>query len=1343
MTTKKNIILKSLLIIFIVILAIGFTTNSIYYDNYAQSDEITIQTSYAYYAGQWWMQEDYLNLAAAKTFLDSIQEFDADNPIVIAVIDSGVYIGHEIFRDYDPTGEPDSVSSGDYVDLIYRNELNQVIGACTVGGVVSTNEADILDIDHHGTHVAGIIALLTRYLGLSEYIKIMPIRAGHMDGGKVVFSSIALRKAVEFAVNNGAHVINMSLGGEVIAGTYTPSEIFSLYSYIFDAYNDDVFIVAAAGNGSKSTQNYECYPAYIEQVLSVMSYSYTSISGSDASGMVLSSFSNYGNYDLIAPGYNIISSIDYSKPIQFYRYQSFNGTSMATPMASFASALVRLLYPDYSVGQVMTVMEKHPSDTMQYTVGITDYEAKVMSIVSLVSGDYDGRDDYIFYENPSSITISEQSNGTEFNTGDNLTFNASINSSFPVSPNIELDWYVNGVYIATVLHTESFYYTHNTAETIVVQARHSGLNMSSNLTILEIYEAPLDVEITYNGYIGDGYSYNAQVLPYGVNPNLMIEWYVDDVLIDTLSVGETFIFNPDNILHTYAIKAYAQGTSVYDVSILEIIPTLSELTIDIVDGSLVQTLDNLNNATFKAYGQTEGIDQSTIIDWYVNDVLYSQLPLGSDFIFNTTSLLVGEYTIRAEYNDIVCNEELTLLIFYAYPDSIEITMVSGESEQVLGNTHNVTLSANLEPLIYISPEAQDNIVWYINDIELSMGDTIIIDFTSFLYGEYVIYAQYENIKSNLITISLLYAEVETLFIYLIEGYQNQSLNNLHDVVFKGVLNPQDYVNPTYVGDIEWYVNGNYVMSGEYFTFDLKDLGAYVISARYGELMSNNFTLLISYAHPQDISIEHIDGNLQQTVDSLIELTFIAALDAQEYANPDAVHDIKWHINHTHYFNGESLSYIPQTAGEYIIYATYGSYISNSYILTVSYLPATSLGISISGDISLNQVLGNTESVSFSALLSPALFIDPSEYSNIIWYVNGIESHNGEHFTCHKITAGNYSIHAEYNQFTSNYYVLTIEYAIPNELTISHILGSLEYTAGDNELVRFQAFMQPSDYINIDNYTLIEWYVNNKKVAIGAIYNALINTAGEHIVSARYNGLTSNEYIIIVEAQPIINYSVSINASYSGDVILNDIIIFNSIISPANGDLTLIWYLNDTEISQGVSYAFTADNIGAYQVYCMIMGLDISSNIINFNVLSATQDNDNNDKDDGDPDDDPTLNITIIKKEQAINTYVLNGLDNETLTINWYVNGVLTYTGTEFIFSPEDNGEYIITAEINDVMIDSGDNIVNVIGDDNNNGNIVNNDFSELLSLIIIIAMAAIFIIIITILIFKMTRLKHI
>lgn len=183
------------------------------------------------------------------------------------------------------------------------------------------------DQNGHGTHVAGIIAAKAnnRYgtAGLAPAAKILPVRVLDRKGQGYA-SDIA--RGIVWATDHGAGIINLSLGG-----TYDKSTKVAV-DY---AVSKRRVVVAASGNSGNGVVS---YPAGFANVMAVAAS--TSSDG-------IAGFSSFGHHlDVAAPGQDILSTV----PGNGFAYAS--GTSMASPYAAAAVALIRSAAADRQLGSV-------------------------------------------------------------------------------------------------------------------------------------------------------------------------------------------------------------------------------------------------------------------------------------------------------------------------------------------------------------------------------------------------------------------------------------------------------------------------------------------------------------------------------------------------------------------------------------------------------------------------------------------------------------------------------------------------------------------------------------------------------------------------------------------------------------------------------------------------------------------------------------------------------------------------------------------------------------------------------------------------------------------------------
>jgi thermitase len=205
-----------------------------------------------------------------------------------------------------------------------------------VPGYDFVNGDSTSDDDHgHGTHVAGIAAAVGNngvgIAGVNWTAGIMPLKVLDATGSG---TSYDLSQAVYYAVDNGANVINMSLGAPSSKWPCDWHDVEDAFNYTLD---NGVLVVVAAGNDGQDGVN--C-PAAYEQVVAV---------GSTTASDTRSAFSNYGpRLDIAAPGNTIYSTLPGG-------YGSSSGTSMAAPHVAGLATLLWSFVPSLTDNQVRDI----------------------------------------------------------------------------------------------------------------------------------------------------------------------------------------------------------------------------------------------------------------------------------------------------------------------------------------------------------------------------------------------------------------------------------------------------------------------------------------------------------------------------------------------------------------------------------------------------------------------------------------------------------------------------------------------------------------------------------------------------------------------------------------------------------------------------------------------------------------------------------------------------------------------------------------------------------------------------------------------------------------------------
>ncbi len=256
----------------------------------------------------------------------------ADDGITPAILqDAKDAYESQVRYGYDPTFEPRPTVGDDYLDLTER-----IYGNSDVTGP----DAD------HGTHVAGIIGAVRNDVGVdgvARGIQIMTIRA--VPDGDERDKDVA--NAIRYAVDNGAHIINMSFG-----------KAYSPYKPAVDAavrYADErgVLMVHAAGNDASDLGRATSFPTPV-YVDGGRAQNWIEVGASSWRGLdsLAAPFSNFGQtqVDVFAPGVDIRSTI----PGNGYDVNS--GTSMAAPVVTGIAAMLMSYFPTLTAQDVKRII---------------------------------------------------------------------------------------------------------------------------------------------------------------------------------------------------------------------------------------------------------------------------------------------------------------------------------------------------------------------------------------------------------------------------------------------------------------------------------------------------------------------------------------------------------------------------------------------------------------------------------------------------------------------------------------------------------------------------------------------------------------------------------------------------------------------------------------------------------------------------------------------------------------------------------------------------------------------------------------------------------------------------
>ncbi|HEX6498824.1 MAG TPA: type VII secretion-associated serine protease mycosin [Micromonosporaceae bacterium] len=224
------------------------------------------------------------------------------------------------------------------VDATHPDLVGQVLpGADMVDGSTDGRH----DFVGHGTTVAALIAGRNDdrdgVAGVAPKAKILPVRV--LDENNRYDDAATVAKGLRWAVDHGARVVNMSLGG----GTRS-ADLADAIDY---AYAHDVVVVACTGNVTRDGPTQVWYPAREPGVVAVAGLTDAAGTGGDARDDTLWAGALTGPQTVLtAPAADLLGA----RPGGYWKVQ---GTSFAAPLVSASAALIRSRWPTMSAANVI------------------------------------------------------------------------------------------------------------------------------------------------------------------------------------------------------------------------------------------------------------------------------------------------------------------------------------------------------------------------------------------------------------------------------------------------------------------------------------------------------------------------------------------------------------------------------------------------------------------------------------------------------------------------------------------------------------------------------------------------------------------------------------------------------------------------------------------------------------------------------------------------------------------------------------------------------------------------------------------------------------------------------
>jgi len=262
-----------------------------------------------------------------------------------------------------------------------------------------SNTKDATDDNGHGTHVSGIIAASVdnnySIAGISTSAKILPVKVLDASGAG---DNEQIAKGIKYAVDKGAKVINLSLGGDY-------SRVLEYMLQYANKHN--VTVIAASGNESSSMLSYPASSQYV-----------TSVGATNDLDLV-SDYSNYGEgLDLVAPGTNIPSLVPNGN-VTYY-----SGTSMAAPHVAAVAGLMLSINPNLKPKDVEKALI---STTKNIAFEETDgYVEEDISYLDLLDYDEEETEDLA----PGYDLVSAWGRLNAFSAVSSVKLNAKVNTVY-------------------------------------------------------------------------------------------------------------------------------------------------------------------------------------------------------------------------------------------------------------------------------------------------------------------------------------------------------------------------------------------------------------------------------------------------------------------------------------------------------------------------------------------------------------------------------------------------------------------------------------------------------------------------------------------------------------------------------------------------------------------------------------------------------------------------------------------------------------------------------------------------------------------------------------------------
>ena len=319
---------------------------NIIYAEYEPVYEVDYVPNDASYEMQWY--HEYIQSEPAWDYTTGSED------IIIGIVDSGIHWNHPDLKSNIWVNEPElnstsggnpmtinwtagTVSGGNGIDDDGNGRVDDCIGWDFYS---NTNQSFQSHVENdHGTHVAGCAgAVGDNYIGVTgPMMNVKLISSRHSPTNFATTSVYSGDLGIRYCADSGADVINCSFGGAGGSSTYNNAVNY--------AVGLGSVVVCAAGNDNEDIGINPHYPGNATNAICV--------AATGPNSDVRANYSNYGTpVDVSAPGSAIYSTI-----IADNGYASFQGTSMASPIAAGVAGLIKSINPDLTPQELKTRLE--------------------------------------------------------------------------------------------------------------------------------------------------------------------------------------------------------------------------------------------------------------------------------------------------------------------------------------------------------------------------------------------------------------------------------------------------------------------------------------------------------------------------------------------------------------------------------------------------------------------------------------------------------------------------------------------------------------------------------------------------------------------------------------------------------------------------------------------------------------------------------------------------------------------------------------------------------------------------------------------------------------------------